>query len=946
MRLNRRKFLKTAASLPLVAGLGRWTALGAPFTAEWGGLFPAEQAGRFPHPDVIRYDANCFTIRGRDAFLFSASFHYCRCPEPLWADRLLKLQRAGFNTIETYVFWNYHEREKGRADLGEFERFVEMVGKMGFWMIVRPGPYVCAEWDAGGFPHWVIAEGFPLRSDDPASLATSRHWYDLVVPVIRRHQITAGGPVILMQLENEYDYWPLDDAAKTEYVTALAEMAWKGGIEIPLITCWTKPVRERGNPAMAKIADFCNFYPRWKILQEVPPALAKLRQQAPDSPLGVTELQGGWFSEIGGKLSVDQEGIGPPQISMLSKTVIEQGVTFFNYYMGFGGTNFDWAAKELTTTYDYDAPLREPGGLAEKFYVARGIGESLRLLGPALARAVPPATGPESNNPAVSASLRLRSENERSCGALFLRENANADQSFRLRLGDPANLARGLEIPRRGELLLGAREMKLCPIGLAITGGELRYSTAEVLAHGDAGRAWLILYEDPGRLVEFSVAAERLPRAFGEASYRVWDPATHAAIFGMRSGEGAGMLLLDERLQVIVLPRETALRTWVAEFPRNVVVGKTQVTTPVAIPFFSDSSGAALLLDSGSQASGIHVDLAFTPGEHVLTALLPRKPDQCQVNGEPAEVTYDPHWQTARITVPAPELLAKPIQIRTVDAWVERFDPGLGEWLEARLRPLGELGPIPYGYVKYRREFISNGEGTLEISAFCDDARKVFLNGKLVPTASAGATPISIPLKGLAKTGLNRLEISYALFGSPNFGPKIGELKGIESAMLKADGRVFPLDGPWQIQRVPAAMHGREIDPQFTASAWKQESLVDGATAGEAVPAFTWCRAMFSLSKPAEEWQIPWRATLRAACDALLYLNGKFVGLYSTAGPQSDFYLPESHLKFGSDTPNVLSVMLAHVEDVRAIQGLRVSPYPDFSLWRGRIEFGWGKGSG
>ena len=213
----------------------------------------------------------------------------------------------------------------------------------------------------------------------------------------------------MMQLENEYDFWQATPpAGKLAYIRALAQSAWNQGIDVPLITCWTQQARENSDPDMARIMDTCNFYPRWKILEEVPPKLAQLRREEPASPVAITEMQGGWFAKFGEKLSVDQEGVSGAQYNYLAKTALEQGVTYFSTYMGFGGTNFDWAAKGLTTTYDYDAPLHEPGGLGDKFYAARGIGESLRLMGPALARAAASGTPPESTNPAVSASLRMR----------------------------------------------------------------------------------------------------------------------------------------------------------------------------------------------------------------------------------------------------------------------------------------------------------------------------------------------------------------------------------------------------------------------------------------------------------------------------------------------------------------------------------------------------------
>ncbi len=298
MKRTRRDFLITAVAAPLAAGLtphGQLVTLAAPMD--------------FDNPHLLRYDAHCFTFNNQDTLVMSAAFHYPRCPQPLWRDRLQKLKTAGFNTIETYVFWNYHEREEGKIDLSEFEAFVQLVHEMGFMMIVRPGPFISADWERGGFPSWVAAKRFPLRSNDPQSVATSRHWYSAILPVIMKNQIMLGGPIIMVQIENEYDFSPpMRDDAKREYIRALAQMVWSAGITIPVFTCWTRQARENGDSDMARIIDTCNFYPRWKIVENLTPALKKLREEEPNSPLAISELQGGWFSTIGGVLGVEQEG--------------------------------------------------------------------------------------------------------------------------------------------------------------------------------------------------------------------------------------------------------------------------------------------------------------------------------------------------------------------------------------------------------------------------------------------------------------------------------------------------------------------------------------------------------------------------------------------------------------------------------------------------------------
>jgi len=939
MKSSRRRFLKATLAGPLGARF-------APAGEAWLGgkdprhinhavatTLPASGQMQFENPQIIRYDANCFTLNDRDTFIFSGAFHYPRCPKPLWRDRLRKFKHAGFNTLETYVFWNYHEPEEGKANLGDFEDFIKLVHELGFYLIARPGPYVCAEWERGGFPSWVAAKRFPLRTTHPASLETSQHWFNLVLPVIQRHQITLGGPIIMVQVENEYDYSPpMPDADKREYVRALARLVWNAGIDVPVITCWTKQARENSDPDMARIMDTCNFYPRWEVVKEVVPGLEKLRKEEPLSPVGVTELQGGWFSEFGGKLSVDQPGVSGAQLNLLTKTVIEQGATYYSYYMGFGGTNFDWAAKNLTTTYDYAAPIREPGGVWEKYYAARGVCQTLRLVGEVLARARSVPTGVECTNPNVSVSERTFVKS----GVVFVRENANAEQRFKMSFPDPNSpTLRRIDVPREGELVLGAREMKMLPVQVRIAGGQLRYSTAEVLTHGaNLDRSFLIVYDQPGRLAEIALATQEEPKLEGDTVYRYWDPEYESSVFGVRVEKQAKMLLFNEALQILVLPRDLALHTWTVDFPVQVILG-AEGTAPISVPLITDTYVPA---GNGSHRQRLWADLDLLPGPHDLTMLLPPLPAKCRVDGVLTEFHYDRPWRAARVQITTPALPDQPLDVNEGSTWVEKFDTASGRWLTGPLRALEDLGPVPYGYVKYRGQFDFNGQVRMFISAFADDQKKLFLNAQLVAEASNRKKQVEFELSKYARTGMNILEVVYELFGAPNFGENVGELKGIESVRLGTDAQsATPVD-TWKIQPFPAPQRGREIDPEFAAGSWSPASFKASGSAGEPVPAFTWCRAEFPLSVPAEGWTVPWKLVFDADRDALLYWNGKFVGRYVTIGPQKEFYLPGP---YGAATgkSNILTFVLAYTDRADHLRALRVAPYAEFSVRRTRVEF-------
>ncbi|MGD1154896.1 MAG: beta-galactosidase [Terriglobia bacterium] len=929
MESSRRNFLLTAFTAPLAARLDGW---GHGRLQALAAALPAAGQLQFENPHIIRYDASCFTINGRDTIVVSGAFHYPRCPKSLWSDRLRKFKLAGFNTIETYVFWNYHEPAEGKLNLAQFEEFVKLVHQMGFFLIVRPGPYVCAEWERGGFPSWIAAKRFPLRTPHPESLRTSQHWYEEVLPIIQKHQVMVGGPIIMVQVENEYDFSPpMPDADKREYVRALAQMVWNAGISVPVITCWTKQARENTDPDMARIMDTCNFYPRWKIVAELTPALEKLRKEEPASPVAITELQGGWFSEFGGKLSVDQDGVDAAQINMVTKTAIELGVTYYNYYMGFGGTNFDWAAKRLTTTYDYAAPISEPGGLWDKYYAARGICQSLRVFGNVLARAQA-VEGVQSTNANVSVSERVNGPS----AVVFVRENANAPQRYKMTFTDPNSPSkRKIIAPREGELELGAREMKMLPVQIPIGGGKLCYSTAEVLAHGvNLDRDFLILYDAPGRVAEIGLATEKEPKLEGDTVYRYWDPEYESSVFGVQVGKNEKMLLYDEHLQLLVLPRDKALRTFIWEFPPKIVPGSEE-QKPVAAPIITD---AYSLAGSGTEKSRAWVDVEFLPGQHEVAVMLPPLPGKCRVDGIVTDFQYDRPWHTARLHVTTPAVPYSPVNLSEGNAWVEKFDPGAGQWLTSPPRALEDLGPVPYGYVKYRAQFNFAGEPKMFIATLADDAKKVFVNGKLVADASNAKKQVDFLLANYAQPGNNLLEISYELFGAPNGGENLGELKGIESVRIGADRSSARSLESWQIQRFAPPMRGREVDPEF--GAWAPASFLGGAANQSAVSAFTWCRAEFEPPTPAEGWTVPWKLVFDADCDALIYLNGKFVGRYVTIGPQKEFYLPEPYLS-PAGRQNLLSFVLAYTDQPQHLRALRVAPYLEFSVRRTRVEFEW-----
>ena len=362
---------------------------------------------QFFHPDRVKYDKDCFTIEGKDIFILSAAFHYFRCPQELWRDRFRKIKEAGFNTVETYVPWNWHERnmpksvdDYSQCNFDDLKAWLHMAHEeFGLYTIVRPGPFICAEWAGGAYPRWLAKfcpdsydTSFWLRSNHPEHMKWSEHWYNAVCRVFSEEQLTRKQPgekgIIMVQLENEYIYFDMESEKKEEFLRVLSDACIRNGIDVPLFTCVTPEVRGSHDPVISQLFDMDNQYVWWNM-HEAKSRIEKLKAEQPNAPAFVCELQGGWFSTVGGRLSEDSYLDGRHARGM-ALMAMAGGSTGLNYYMFFGGTHFaGWGARRMTTTYDYGAPLKENGGVGEKYAAVKGIGEVVDKFGGLLVRSRP-----------------------------------------------------------------------------------------------------------------------------------------------------------------------------------------------------------------------------------------------------------------------------------------------------------------------------------------------------------------------------------------------------------------------------------------------------------------------------------------------------------------------------------------------------------------------------
>lgn len=338
---------------------------------------------------TVTYDDRSFLVDGTPIWLVSGSVHYFRTPSALWADRLLKAKRAGLNCIETYVPWNFHEPLEGQWQLtGDHDvaGFIRLAGQMGLYVILRPGPYICSEWDFGGLPAWLTTKpGIAYRTAN----AVFTHYYDKyfrqVLSRLAELQVTRGGNIILIQNENEYTSTTMPD--RLNYLQFISQLIRRYGFDIPIITC-----NLLSDPPLPDSIECVNGWGR------VVHSLKQMRLRQPDRPLLVTEFWPGWFDVWGGV----HERRDARETARRAMEILGCGGQF-NYYMFHGGTNFGfWGGRQeahqaayQTTSYDFNAPVAEGGGLTEKYYTTRLVNMLATHMGPWFAQAAmvdPPVT--------------------------------------------------------------------------------------------------------------------------------------------------------------------------------------------------------------------------------------------------------------------------------------------------------------------------------------------------------------------------------------------------------------------------------------------------------------------------------------------------------------------------------------------------------------------------
>lgn len=311
-----------------------------------------------------------FLLDGEPFLIKAAEIHYARIPAEYWEHRIQMCKALGMNTICIYVFWNYHEEEEGVFNFEgerELSRFLKLCQKHDMWVIVRPGPYVCAEWEMGGLPWWLLKkENMELRSLNKDFMQAVGRFQRRLALELKPFMLKNGGNILMVQVENEFGSYGTDKAYMSAMRDSLRAAGWEG---TAMFQCdWSSNFQ---NNALDDLIWTLNFGTNAKPLSQ----FKTLRSLRPDAPLMCSEYWSGWFDGWGRKhetRSADAmvKGIG---------TMLENGISF-SLYMTHGGTSFaHWAGANNThfspdcTSYDYDAPINEQGAATDKYHKLRAL---------------------------------------------------------------------------------------------------------------------------------------------------------------------------------------------------------------------------------------------------------------------------------------------------------------------------------------------------------------------------------------------------------------------------------------------------------------------------------------------------------------------------------------------------------------------------------------------
>jgi hypothetical protein len=821
-------------------------------------------------PDSARtvvYNARTFLINGEPEIFLSACIHYFRVPRELWADRIAKAKRGGMNTIETYVAWNFHEPGPGEYQWDgdhDFEAFLTECERQGMYVIARPGPYICAEWDFGGFPAWLInVPGIATRTMNAPYLAAVDRWFDELIPIIAKHQWTRGGNVILVQVENEYAnlQWTRgkEMVVDDDYQHYIRDGLLRRGIDVPLLSC----------------AGYCSGTVEGVNSHNPGDLMPAHRERFPDAPLFSTEFWTGWYDLWGGKHNTRSAA----DTEYASLRCFAEGACGYNYYVYHGGTNFGYTPMYLqTTSYDYDAPISETGRLTEKWRACRRVALWAQTFKEIL------LTGEHYRELPATNGLRVTELRTKQRGSLLFVDNP-----------DKENTVTGSVFPYLPEVALGPREILPWAHDVPIGASSSYLGAYAGLVKSDARLLTMHVRPDPYPGVRVYV--------YGEPSER-----KEVVLFNEGRGESVTVTFADAPQlyrvgpsQIVALSTELAGRVW-----------------------FADDVNAPVLL-GGDNVREHTTDFAVVelpPGNsHTLYALMPDGTLTPLVI-ETAALTAPPKldaWETFT----GPDYAAPDYDDSD---WQEIEEPtsmiALGNgsnpygWYRAHLyNEDGGDGELHFAACSDRLTLWVNGE-KIGSSAVPPEDRRQDWTATFSIRLKPGANVLCVLadnlglIKGDWQIGKGQEQEKKGIYG-----PVTLTLSGncylmdISRWRFRGMGATSPPPPPSPAEQARGELRSAEVNlsretvrnsAPTPISSERNSPLACSAGEGGGGGEVTYHRTTFQL-EALPDTATPLLIRLDGMGKGVLWLNGYNLGRYWQIGPQRDYYAPEPWLRVGEN---------------------------------------------
>ncbi|KAI1456826.1 glycoside hydrolase family 35 protein [Annulohypoxylon moriforme] len=547
---------------------------------------------------LVTWDKHSMIIRGERIFIFSGEFHPWRLPSPgLWLDIFQKIKALGFNAVSFYTYWGLVEGTQGQVRFdGVFalDEFFKAAAEAGIYLIARPGPYINAETALGGYPGWTARIKAPLRGDDPEFVNTTELYATTVGKLIADAQITNGGPVIMLQPENEYDTWP--DFNNTEfpaqgnrnYMEHVKQQFKKVGNVVPQMVNdhlyqgnWA-PGSGLGETELYGIDAYpmrydCAHPNVWPKIRWPENWQTMHQKYSPNTPFFVAEFQGGSGTGFG---SVNADAcnalVNQESVRVLWKNNYSFAIKIFNIYMTYGGTNWgNLGYRGGDTSYDYGAVIKENRHIWREKYSEEKLETNFFKVSPAYLTAV---AGNASNGSYVSTDQIATTPvfgNESSTNFYIIRHaDWTSTNTTTYKLNVLTSIG-NISIPQLdGELVLTRRDSKIHVTDYDIGGINLIYCTAEIFtwARDVPGKRTLILYGGADEVHEFAIDLSNLTKTStqkksNDSSVKSRMIDSNTLIVQWKVSTDRKILNLSDDLEVLLLWRNDAFNYWVTELP-------------------------------------------------------------------------------------------------------------------------------------------------------------------------------------------------------------------------------------------------------------------------------------------------------------------------------------------------------------------------------------------